>query len=159
MREDVSSLSRLTSVAVCGAMLFWVSPSLGEGTDLNNKLSRVTNNVSNVASQISQLESELRQPAASTEKFDQEKRLVDATVFFGLGDYDKASILLFDLVNSPTFRSHSRYLDTKYKLGVCHFRAKNFRAAQSVLSDLARVRSNFQRCNHLARGGHLKLGR
>ena len=145
MGEIAAFLRRLTILMVGSGVVWGAGVAHGEGSSLTDRLSRITNNVSNVSSQISQLESELRQPAANTSKFDLEKRLVDATVFYGLGDFDKASILLFDLVNSPSFRTHSRYLDTKYKLGVCHFKAKNFRAAQSVLSDLARVRSNFQK--------------
>lgn len=107
-------------------------------------LDKIANESDNVGSRLNQLTKEFQKPKATSERVNIERRLVDATVFYGLGDYSKASILFFDLLRSKSFRTHSRYLDTKFKLGICHFRAKNYRAAQTVLADLARVRSNFQ---------------
>jgi len=79
-------------------------------------------------------------PTAIVRQFPNERRLVDARVFYELGQYENAAMLLFDVLDRPDFRGHLEYEATQLLLGDCLLRMNNPQAARELFLKVAQGR-------------------
>lgn len=73
----------------------------------------------NLETAVNRLAKEYENPVALTRHFPMQRRLIDARVFFELGNYQPASILLYELVERPEFRTNHEYSNALVLLGRC----------------------------------------
>ena len=105
----------LLSATLCGV---WTTPLRAEPPKLDpvKVHAAVLGNLENAVTRLSR---EFRNPVALTRHFPMQRRLIDARVFFELGNYEPASILLYELVERPEFRKNREYANALVLLGRC----------------------------------------
>ena len=121
--------------------LVLLSTSLAVGEEPAQAIHRYRTDLGNVESSIRLLQSEYAQPVAQSLVYDLEKRFVDARVYYDLKHYDKASILLLDLVENPQFKRNSDYLDAVFLLAHCLYNQRNWVAARRYFEEVVTART------------------
>jgi tetratricopeptide (TPR) repeat protein len=89
------------------------------------------------------LASNLPQPGQMSTQTGQ-RRLVDAQVAFSIGDYDQASLVLFDLVGHPTTTAADREIATFYLAEAQHHKGDRG-AARAYFNDLVKTTTSASR--------------
>ncbi len=93
--------------------------------------------IGNIETQVDQLVRQYTNPTAMIRKFPNQKRLLDARVFYELKQYENAAMLLFDLLERPDFRNDLEYEATQLLLGDCLLQMDNPQAARELLLKVA----------------------
>jgi|GEM_PF-1347242 len=91
----------------------------------------------NIETQVDQLVRQYANPTALIRKFPNQKRLIDARVFYELKQYENAAMLLFDLLERPDFRDDLEYEATQLLLGDCLLEMDNPQAARELFLRVA----------------------
>ena len=79
-------------------------------------------------------------PQAVIRKFPNQKRLLDARVFWELGQYENAAMLLFDVLERPDFQGDFEFEATQLLLGECLLKLDNTRGARDLFAKAAQGR-------------------
>ena len=82
-----------------------------------------------VAAAVQGLEAKYLAAAVMEQRYEFAARLNDGQLFYLNGDYDRAAMVLLDLVEKPTSRRHPAYRDALFYLAESLFRLRNFNAA------------------------------
>ena len=97
--------------------------------------------VGNIELQIDQLVKRYANPTAIVRKFPNQKRLLDARVFYELKQYENAAMLLFDLLERPDFRDDLEFEATQLLLGECLLELDNPQGARELFLKVAEGRN------------------
>lgn len=111
-------------------------PARAEGPGVKGYASQLAN----LEDALVRLTREFANPLAIVRKFPFQKRLIDARVFFELGNYESAAIVLLDVVDNPGFAGNLEFEPAQYLLAQCLLRINNPKAAQDTLRLVARGR-------------------
>jgi tetratricopeptide (TPR) repeat protein len=82
-----------------------------------------------VSKSVRGLEAKYLATAVMEQRYEFAARLNDGQLFYLNGDYDRAAMVLLDLVEKPTSRRHPAYRDALFYLAESLFRLRNFNAA------------------------------
>lgn len=93
--------------------------------------------IGNIETQVDLLVRQYANPTAMIRKFPNQKRLIDARVFYELKQYENAAMLLFDLLERPDFRNDLEYEATQLLLGDCLLQMDNPQAARDLFLKVA----------------------
>ncbi len=93
--------------------------------------------IGNIETQVDSLVRQYANPTAMIRKFPNQKRLIDARVFYELKQYENAAMLLFDLLERPDFRNDLEYEATQLLLGDCLLQMDNPQAARELFLKVA----------------------
>jgi len=88
---------------------------------------------------------------ARVRDFPVERRVLDADLFFELGQYGKAAVLYRDLAENPDYRGHPGWARSVFQLGESLYRMGALVRAQKAFRDAARVTPEPYRSRALAR--------
>lgn len=91
---------------------------------------RFATQLANLEASADRLVREYANPEAIFRKFPNQRRLLDARVFYELGQYENAAMLLLDVIERPDFQNDLDFDATELLLGECLLRIGNPRAAQ-----------------------------
>jgi tetratricopeptide (TPR) repeat protein len=106
-----------------GLPFFFVQPALGQDADAVRKA------VSDAGLQVEQLEERyLRQPLMERDHA-VTARISDGQLFHLTRDYERAAMVLLDVVRRPGIEEHPGYREVLYYLGDSLYHLRNFRAA------------------------------
>ena len=108
------------------------------GTWADDGLERHNAELTNLDAGVTRLAREYANPLAIVRQFPYQKRLIDARVFFELGNYESAAIVLLDLIESPTFKGNLEFDAAQLLLGQCLLKVGNLKAAKTHLEKVAR---------------------
>ncbi len=106
----------------------------------DDPLRKLQTQIGNVETQVDQLVRRYANPTAMVRKFPNQKRLIDARVFYELGQFENAAMLLFDLVERPDFKNHLEFEATQLLLGDCLLQMDNPQAARDLFLQVAHGR-------------------
>jgi tetratricopeptide (TPR) repeat protein len=98
-------------------------------SSLSAQLDRYEQSLGAIEADISDLERAYRTAEAETFQYTMERRLLDATILYDFKAYDKAVVLLAELVSRPEFKANRDYWSVVFKLGDSLFKIGNNRAA------------------------------
>lgn len=98
---------------------------------------RIETKLGNLESSVERLAREYENPIAELRSFSLARRLVDARVFYELGNYETAAVVLFDIIDSPAFRNNPDFYSASLILGMSLLQIRNYRAAHTYLSQAA----------------------
>ncbi|TNF25247.1 MAG: tetratricopeptide repeat protein [Deltaproteobacteria bacterium] len=96
--------------------------------------------LTNLEDAIGRLTREFANPLAIVRKFPFQKRLIDARVFYELGNYESAAIVLLDVVDNPAFAGNLELEAAQFLLAQCLLKINNPKAATDTLRAVARGR-------------------
>jgi tetratricopeptide (TPR) repeat protein len=126
----VSSLRPSFRGAAIALALALVAPAT---TRAEPKPDRFDTQLGNVDAALARLERLYARPDASLRAFSIQKRLVDARVFYELGQYENTAMVLIDIVDRPEFATSLDYDASLLLLGQSLFELGNLNAARDVL--------------------------
>ena len=118
-----------------------ISPPALAGESATDTLHRIETEIGNVENVLNLLKKEFALSANVGSGYNLEKRFVDAQVFYDLESYENASVLFFDLVENPSFKSNRKYLDATFYLAMSLWHADNYSAARPYFEEVGRSRS------------------
>lgn len=96
--------------------------------------------LANLEDAISRLSREFANPLAIVRKFPFQKRLIDARVFYELGNYESAAIVLLDVIDNPAFAGNLELEAAQFLLAQCLLHINNPKAATDMLRKVSRGR-------------------
>ncbi len=101
---------------------------------------RFATDLGNVESAVERLTKAFTTPQAELRKFPNQKRLLDARIFYELQQYENAAMLLFDVLERPDFQNDLELEATQLLLGECLMKLDNPRGANELFRRVARGR-------------------
>lgn len=128
-------LALATGVLVAGAALGGAASAEEE-----RGVRRFESQVANLEDAIGRLVREFANPLAIVRKFPHQTRLIDARVFYDLGNYENAAIVLMDVLDDPAFRGDLEYESAELLLGQALLKIDNPKAARDQFSAVAKGR-------------------
>ncbi len=120
------SVARVCAAAVCALTS---TTSLG-ASDVAADVARAEHDLKVVEDGLILVENAYAYRPEPPEQEQLRKRYSDAEIQFLLGNYQPASILLYDLIGSPAFRAMSEYADALYLLGESLYQLQNYLGAR-----------------------------
>jgi TolA-binding protein len=105
-------------------------------SDASDRLEGIEKGVQSAEDQLTLVERSYVDRIASGTAETLEQRFGKAELYFLLQDYVAASVLLFDVVLSPQFKSSRHYLDGLYYLGESLFRQKDYLGSKQFLREV-----------------------
>jgi tetratricopeptide (TPR) repeat protein len=85
---------------------------------------------------LGELTEECRQLQAAGYVFDPQERFIDAQVYFDLGHFGQAALLLTSLVDDERFKRDKSYYDALRMLGIAFYNEGNYQAADTQFQKL-----------------------
>ena len=85
--------------------------------------------LTHIETTVRTLETKYLAAAVMEQRYEFAARLSDGQLFFLNGDYDRAAMVLLDLVEKPSSKRHPAYRDAVFYLAESLFRLRNFNAA------------------------------
>ncbi|MCC6620113.1 MAG: tetratricopeptide repeat protein [Deltaproteobacteria bacterium] len=98
---------------------------------------RFATQIGNLEGAAARLVRDYANPLAIVQRFPNARRLLDARVFYELGQYENAAMLLLDVLERPDFKGDLEYDATELLLGECLLKIDNPRAARGHLLRVA----------------------
>jgi len=89
---------------------------------------------------IARLSREFANPLALIRQFPFQGRLIDARVFYELGNYEHAAVMLLDVLENPAFQGNLELEAAQLLLGKCLLRIDNVKAAHRAFVEVTRGR-------------------
>ncbi len=120
IRAALIALSALVVIAAVGA------PASAERSSALESLDQA---LEHVDGSVRTLETKYLAAAVIEQRYEFAARLNDGQLFFLNGDYDRAAMVLLDLVEKPSSKRHPAYRDAVFYLAESLFRLRNFNAA------------------------------
>ncbi len=118
--------------SIVALLLVGVStPAWSYEPEVVRSFSRRLTNLQGAISRMSELYSA---PLTILAKHDTESRHIDAKVFFDLGHFENASVLLMELVHTKSFKASPDYYNAMLMLGRCLIEVGNRKGAVSYLN-------------------------
>lgn len=127
-----SNMSRLLRRAL-PALLLMGFP-LGSVAD-----KRLQEELSALNSGVSELQSQYLEPALLERRIQITARLNDGELLYATEDYDRAAMVLLDLVENPAAKGLPAYREALYYLADALFKIRNYRASARYFEELARL--------------------
>ncbi len=125
-------LGRTLRRSIVALLLVGVSmPAWSYEREVVRSFSRRLTNLQGAISRMTELYSA---PLTILAKHDTESRHIDAKVFFDLGHYENASVLLMELVHTKSFKQSPDYYSAMLMLGRCLIEVGNRKGAVSYLN-------------------------
>jgi tetratricopeptide (TPR) repeat protein len=130
-------MSRLVLAGLVGvaATLGWSRADAKKASD--DPLSRHAAQLQNLEGSTDRLTREYANPVALIKTHPLEKRLIDARVFYDLGNFETAAILLYDVVENPAFKSSQELEAAAMLLAKALLQVRNYRGAHDYLEQVA----------------------
>jgi tetratricopeptide (TPR) repeat protein len=126
--RQVSALAVLTWF---GAAALLISPSRAlAAPDISAQLARAEQDLKTVEDGLVLVENVYAYRPEAPEEEQLRKRFSDAEIQFLLGNYQPASVLFYDLIGSPAFRSMPEYAESMYLLGESLYQLQNYLGAR-----------------------------
>ena len=125
-------MKRRTNLAGAGALLVSL---LVSGSAFGQSVSDLTRDLDKIPATIDGLEADFLKPAVLASKYKRESRFNDGKVAYFLKDYQRASVLLVDLVSKEN-GSFLSYRESIYLLGDSLFRLRNYKSARRYFTQL-----------------------
>lgn len=125
-------MKRRTNLAGAGALLVSL---LVSGSAFGQSVSDLTRDLDKIPATIDGLEADYLKPAVLASKYKRESRFNDGKVAYFLQDYQRASVLLVDLVSKEN-GSFLSYRESIYLLGDSLFRLRNYKSARRYFTQL-----------------------
>ena len=100
---------------------------------------RFATQLANLEAAADRVVREYTNPQAVFRKFPNQRRLLDARVFYELHQYENAAMLLLDVVERPDFQNDLDFEATELLLGECLLKIDNPRAAQGYFLRVAQT--------------------
>ncbi|MDC0714308.1 hypothetical protein POL68_37960 [Stigmatella sp. ncwal1] len=97
------------------------------------QLKQVEEQLRNAEDHVRFVETQFTQRPEPTEDGSQLRRFSDGEIQYLLGDWASASVLFYDLVSEPRFKSHPRYADALFYLSDSLFQQQNYIGARLYL--------------------------
>jgi tetratricopeptide (TPR) repeat protein len=101
---------------------------------------RFETDLGNLESAVERLSKTYDNPLAVLRKFPNQKRLLDARIFFELQQYENAAMLLFDVLERPDFQTDLEFEATQLLLGECLLKVDNPRGARELFRRVSKGR-------------------
>jgi TolA-binding protein len=137
------STSRLHALVLAAATLAASGPVRAAESAPHLSSRELSARVEQVSGQLNAAEENLRfvetQYTERPEPGDEEgllRRYSDGEIQYLLGDWSNASVLFYDLVSDPKFRSHARYPDALFYLSDSLYQQQNYVGARLYLREL-----------------------
>ncbi|HEX8433921.1 tetratricopeptide repeat protein, partial [Archangium sp.] len=137
------STSRLHALVLAAALLVASGPARAEETSPRPSSRELSARLDQVSGQLNAAEENLRfvetQYTERPEPGDEEgllRRFSDGEIQYLLGDWANASVLFYDLVSDPRFRSHARYPEALFYLSDSLYQQQNYVGARLYLREL-----------------------
>lgn len=130
-------MRRLALVLALGGVAATVSLGGSARADEERGVKRFETQVANLEDAIARLVREYANPLALVRKFPHQTRLIDAHVFFDLGNFENAAIVLMDVLDDPAFRGDLDYEATELLLGQALLKIDNPKAARDQFRAVA----------------------
>lgn len=128
-------IARATRAALGVALALAFGPA--RAADPGGDTRKLSTQLGNLEDAVDVLVRAYANPTAIVRQFPNEKRLVDARVFYELAQYENAAMLLFDVLERPDFRGHLEYEGTQLLLGDCLLRMNNPQGARELFLKVA----------------------
>jgi tetratricopeptide (TPR) repeat protein/L-fucose mutarotase/ribose pyranase (RbsD/FucU family) len=125
-------MKRRTNLAGAGALLVSL---LVSGSAFGQSVSDLTRDLDKIPATIDGLEADYLKPAVLASRYKSESRFNDGKVAYFLKDYQRASVLLVDLVSKEN-GSFLSYRESIYLLGDSLFRLRNYKSARRYFTQL-----------------------
>ncbi|WP_224368733.1 tetratricopeptide repeat protein [Hyalangium versicolor] len=106
------------------------------GGDVNRQLEQVDKQLQNADENIRFVETQFTQRSEPSDEEAKLRRFSDGEIQYLLGDWTAASVLFYDLVSDPRFRSHPRYPDALFYLSDSLLQQQNYIGAKLYLREL-----------------------
>lgn len=103
-------------------------------------VTRYTAQVANLEDAVVRLAREFSTPLALIRSFPFQSRLLDARVFYELGNYETAAIVLIDVIEDPAFAGNLEFEAAQLLLGEALLEIGNVKAAEEAFSRVTRGR-------------------
>ncbi|MCA9543555.1 MAG: tetratricopeptide repeat protein [Myxococcales bacterium] len=136
--------TRLKSIIWAGAVLSGIAPSVAAAEPPQAVFKRL-------AEGVQALEKDYLAPALLEKRMQVTVRLNDGRLLYQTRDYERAAMVLLDVVENPEAKGQPVYREALYYLGDALFRIRNFRGAMAHLEELVRVGSGAERQRALGR--------
>ncbi|WP_163995844.1 tetratricopeptide repeat protein [Pyxidicoccus caerfyrddinensis] len=104
--------------------------------DLTQQLVAVEQGLRGAEENLRFVELQYSQRAEPSEDDSRERRFSDGEIQYLLGDWPAASVLFYDLVSEPRFKSHARYTDALFYLADSLLQQNNYIGARLYLREL-----------------------
>ncbi len=101
---------------------------------------RFRKQMGNLEAAAERLSREFANPLAIVQRFPFHKRLIDAQVFYELGNYESAAIVLLDVLDNPSFRGNLETENAQLLLAKSLLRIGNVKPARDLLTEVTRGR-------------------
>lgn len=118
---------RLLSLVLAG--LFWSGSALAAERVTPDKLKDIDSDVSDLRSAIDELYRNFTERSGLIGVTEARQRYEDAVYQFLIGEYDRASISFFILVNAKALGNADLARDAEWYLGECLFKMENYRTS------------------------------
>ncbi|MFO0750264.1 MAG: tetratricopeptide repeat protein [Myxococcota bacterium] len=115
------------ALGACVALVGLLSGSMAHAGEGGPK--KYGSQIANLEAAADRLVREFANPLAIVRKFPNQRRLIDARVFYELGQFENAAMLLIDVMERPDFQGDLEYDATELLLGECLLKIDNPRAA------------------------------
>ena len=126
---------RPLTFALCGTMVLTAGPATARDESLRPEAFAA--GMENLEGLVERLARQYANPVAMLRAHPLERRLIDGRIFFELGNYETASIVLSDLVETPAFKTNADYYRAALWLSQSLLELKNLRGAQRYLELVA----------------------
>lgn len=104
--------------------------------ELEQQLGAVEQGLRGAEENLRFVETQYTQRAEPSDDDSRERRFSDGEIQYLLGDWPAASVLFYDLVSEPRFKSHPRYTDALFYLADSLLQQKNYIGARLYLREL-----------------------
>ncbi len=133
-----SCLRRAASWAVAAplAALFLVAPGNANAQNVDSYNKRLET----ISTSVDRLSKDYANPMAIVRRFPHQKRLIDARVYYELGNYESAAIMLIDVLDSPTFKGNFEYESAQLMLAKSLLELDNPKAAREFFAEVTKGR-------------------
>jgi len=116
----------LIALSASAAFVAVCTPAFAERSSSLESLDQA---IAYVDGSVRTLETKYLAAAVLEQRYEFAARLSDGQLFFLNGDYDRAAMVLLDLVEKPSSKRHPAFRDAVFYLGESLFRLRNFNAA------------------------------
>ncbi|QSQ19411.1 tetratricopeptide repeat protein [Pyxidicoccus parkwayensis] len=134
----------LRALALAAALLGTAPASASEpgpaprpsARELAQQLGAVEQGLRGAEENLRFVETQYTQRTEPSEDVSRERRFSDGEIQYLLGDWPAASVLFYDLVSEPRFKSHPRYTDALFYLADSLLQQKNYIGARLYLREM-----------------------
>jgi tetratricopeptide (TPR) repeat protein len=127
----------LTPVAIALSL----NVALGSTAYAQEGVKRFEASLDNIETSITRLAREYANPLALVRQFPFQKRLIDAQVFYELGNYESAAIVLMDVIETPAFQGNLEFETASLLLAQSLLKIDNVKAARTYFETVTRGRN------------------